>query len=94
MFEDAMKDVHNDKNLTNEEYLQNLFDSRNNGRRNFEYCYYSNTWCGFRGKISRPNKKKGKAIFDCIYISGGLMDGDCYEGKEDYVWMYIKLFEK
>ena len=88
-----MKDVFNGENLTYEEYLQALFNSRNERRHCFEYCYYSNAWCNFKGQISRFNKKKGRVIFKRIYISGGLMDGDCYEGKEDHVWMDIKPFE-
>ena len=88
-----MGDVHNGENLTYEEYLQTLYNSRNSRRHCFEYCYYSNAWCDFKGQISRFDKKKGKVIFNRIYISGGLMDGDCYEGKEDHVWMDIKPFE-
>lgn len=91
--EDAMKDVLNGENLTYDEYLQALFNSRNDRRHCFEYCYYSHAWCDFKGQISRFDKKKGKVIFNRIYISGGLMDGDCYEGKEDHVWMDIKPFE-
>lgn len=94
MSENAMKDVHNGENLTYEEYLQALFNSRNSRRCSFEYCYYSNAWCSYKGQISRFNKKKGKVVFNRIYISGGLMDGDFYEGKEDHVWMDIKPFEK
>ena len=90
---DAMKDVFNGENLTYEEYLQALFNSRKERRHCFEYCYYSNAWCNFNGQISRFDKKRGKVIFSRIYISGWLMDGDCYEGKEDHVWMDIKPFE-
>lgn len=90
---DAMKDVHNGENLTYDEYMQVLFNSRNDRRHCFEYCYYSNAWCSFKGQISRFDKKKGKVIFNRIYISGGLMDGNCYEGKEDHVWMDIEPFE-
>lgn len=71
-----------------------LFNSRNIIRHCFEYCYYSNAWCDFKGRISRFDKKKGKVIFNCIYVSGGLMDGDCYEGKEEHVWMDIEPFEE
>lgn len=71
-----------------------LFNSRNIRRHCFEYCYYSNAWCDFKGQIERFDKKKGKVIFKRIYILGGLMDGDCYEGKEDHVWMDIEPFGK
>ena len=92
--DDAMKDVAGGENLSYEEYLQVLFNSRNIIRHCFEYCYYSNAWCDFKGRISRFDKKKGKVIFNCIYVSGGLMDGDCYEGKEDHVWMDMEPFEE
>lgn len=92
--DDAMKDVAGGENLSYEEYLQVLFNSRNIIRHCFEYCYYSNAWCDFKGRISRFDKKKGKVIFNCIYVSGGLMDGDCYKGKEDHVWMDMEPFEE
>lgn len=92
MSNDAMKDVVGGEDLSYEEYLQAVFNSRNIRRHCFEYCYYSNAWCEFKGQISRFDKKKGKVIFNRIYISGGLMDGDCYEGKEDHVWMDIEPF--
>ena len=91
--EDAMKDVFNGEKLTYEEYMQALFNSRNEKRNDFEYCYYSDACCNFKGQISRFNIKKGKVIFNRIYISGGLMDGSFYEGKEDHVWMDMKPFE-
>ena len=94
MSNDAMKDVVGGEDLSYEEYLQAVFNSRNIRRHCFEYCYYSNAWCDFKGQISRFDRKKGKVIFNRIYISGGLMDGDCYEGKEDHVWMDIEPFEK
>ena len=40
--DDAMKDVAGGENLSYEEYLQVLFNSRNIIRHCFEYCYYSN----------------------------------------------------
>lgn len=92
--EDAMKDVVGGENLSYEEYMQALFNSRNIRRYCFEYCYYSNALCDFKGQIERFDRKKGKVIFKRIYVSGGLMDGDCYEGKEDHVWMDSKPFEK
>lgn len=91
---DAMKDVFHGENLTYEEYLQALFNSRNERRHCFEYCYYSPVGCAFKGQISRFDKKKGKVVFNRIYISGTFMDGDGYEGKEDHVWMDSKPFEK
>lgn len=56
--EDAMKDVAGGENLSYEEYLQALFNSRNIRRHCFEYCYYSNACCDFKGQIERFDKKK------------------------------------
>jgi hypothetical protein len=92
-FENAMKDVHNGESLTYEKYLQALFDSRKIIRHCFEYCYYNHAMCSFKGQISGFDKKKGKILFNRIYISGVLMDGDGYQGKEDHVWMDSKPFE-
>ena len=92
--DDAMKDVVGGENLSYEEYLQALFNSRNIRRHCFEYCYYSSALCDFKGQIERFDRKKGTVLFKRIYISGELMDGDCYEGKEDHVWMDIEPFEE
>lgn len=92
--EDAMKDVAGGENLSYKEYLQALFNSRNNRRYSFECCYYSHASCFFKGQITRFDRKKGKVLFKRIYIFGALMDGTSYEGKEDHVWMDIKAFEK
>lgn len=89
----AMKDVYNGEKLTYEEYLQALFNSRNDRRYCLEYCYYSNAWCTFKGQISKFDKKKGKVIFSRIYILGNIMDGNCFKGKEDHVWMDSQPFE-
>lgn len=94
MSKDAMKDVANGEFLTYDEYLKALFNSRNSIRSSFGYCYYSYASCEFKGQISRFNEKKGKVIFKRIYISGMLMDGDVYEGKEDHVWMDSEPFKK
>ena len=94
MRDDAMQDIHNGEKLTYDEYLQALFDSRNERRHCFEYCYYSDVDCTFKGQISKVDRKKGKILFKRIYISGVFMDGDGYEGKEDHVWMDSKPFKK
>ena len=41
MSNDAMKDVVGGEDLSYEEYLQAVFNSRNIRRNCFEYCYYS-----------------------------------------------------
>lgn len=92
--ENAMKDIKGGENLSYDEYLQALFNSRNNRRVCFEECYYSNALCYFNGRIQTISKKKKKVMFKRIYVSGIFMDGSCYEGKEDHVWMDIKPFKK
>ena len=92
--ENAMEDVVNGENLTYDEYLQAMFNSRNNQRNCFEYCYYTDAWCDFKGKIKRFDKKKKKVVFECIYSSALFMDGNGYKGKEDHVWMDSEPFEK
>ena len=94
MAKDAMKDIYKGDELTYEEYLEALFNSRNNIREYFEYFYYSNASCFFKGRISRFDRGRGKVIFERIYVFGVLMDGECCEGKEDHVWMDIESFEK
>lgn len=93
MSDDAMHDVHNGESLSYEEYLQALFNSRDERRHCFEYCYYNYVSCDFKGQISKFNRRKGKVIFNRIYVSGTFMDGEGYEGKEDHVWMDIQPFE-
>ena len=92
MNDDAMKDVRGGENLTYDEYVKTVLDSRNIRRTSFEYCYYNNALCSFKGQISEFDRKKGKVIFNRIYLSAMLMDGNGYEGKEDHVWMDIEPF--
>lgn len=93
MSDDAIIDVHNGENLTYDEYLQALFNSKDERRHCFEHCYYNYACCNFKGQISKFNRRKGKVIFNRIYISGTFMDGEGYKGKEDHVWMDIQPFE-
>lgn len=59
--DDAMKDVAGGENLSYEEYLQVLFNSRNIIRHCFEYCYYSNAWCDFKGGLADLIKRKARS---------------------------------
>lgn len=56
----------------------------------FAMCYYSIP-CEFMGCIEKKTKKN--ICFKRIYVSGMYPDGDCFEGKEDHVWMDIQGFE-
>ena len=91
--EDGKRDVFRGEHLTHEEYLQAIFNSRNSRRTCFEHCYYNYACCYFKGQINRFDKKRGKVIFNRIYISATYTDGDGYKGKEEHVWMDSKPFE-
>ena len=93
MADNAMEDVHNGENLTYDEYLQAMFNSRNERRYWFEHAYYNYASCYFKGQISKFKRSKGKVVFDRIYVSGMYMDGEGFEGKEDHVWMDSEPFE-
>lgn len=88
---DAMKDVYKGEHLTYDEYMQALFDSRHERRNCFEHCYYSNACCRFKGQICKMNKR---VLFERIYISAILPDGEGYEGKEEHVWMDAEPFKE
>ena len=89
---DAMKDIRRGEHLTWEEYLDALFNSRNNQRRAFAYCYYGHYFCEYYGQIERIDAKKGKILFRRIMISGEYPGGDCFSDKEDHVWMELEPF--
>ncbi len=89
--EDAMKDVIGGKKLTYDQYAKALFNSRNERRANFEYCYYTDMICEFKGTIERFSKDK--VLFSRIYILGDFEDGTLWEGSEDHVWMTAKPFK-
>lgn len=59
--DDAMKDVAGGENLSYEEYLQVLFNSRKIIRHCFEHCYYSNAWCDFKGGLADLIKRKARS---------------------------------
>ena len=53
MSADAMNDIFHGEDLSYEDYLKALFNSRNSRRVCFEHCYYCGAVCYFKGKISR-----------------------------------------
>lgn len=89
---DAMKDIKRGENLSWEDYLDALFNSRNNRRTAFEYSYYGQYPCDYYGRIEKIDAKKNKILFSRIAISGDFMDGTCFEDKEDHVWMELAPF--
>ena len=94
MSDDAMEDIYKGENLTYEEYLQALFNSRNNRRECFEQCYYRRAWCDFKGQISIISRKKKKIMFERVYVLGDMGDGTLYSGKEEHVWMDLAPFKE
>lgn len=44
----------------------------------------------FAGQVERINKDN--ICFKCIYVCGMFMDGECFDGKEDHVWMAKERF--
>ena len=76
--------------LTYNDYLDIQILSFGKQRSWFKMCYY-NIPSEFKGCIER--KTKNNICFEKIYVSGMYPDGDCFEGKEDHVWMEIQGFE-
>lgn len=85
---DGMKDVVGGEKLTYNHYLHALLNSKDNKRDWFEHCYYNDAMVDFSGRISIS--MKSKIMFDRIYIDGSYMDGECFKGKEDHVWLTEK----
>lgn len=76
--------------LTYDDYLDVQIQSYGKQRSWFAMCYY-NIPDKFMGCIEKKTKKN--ICFQRIYVSGMYPDGDCFEGKEDHVWMDIQGFE-
>lgn len=83
-------DIVGGKKLSYDDYLDIQIQSYGKQRSWFAMCYYSIP-CEFMGCIEKKTKKN--ICFKRIYVSGMYPDGDCFEGKEDHVWMDIQGFE-
>ena len=81
---DSMGDVVGGDKLTYDEYLDILMRSGKNVRGWFEMCYFE-TALEFAGQVEKINKDN--ICFKRIYVCGMFMDGECFDGKEDHVWM-------
>lgn len=86
----GMNEVVGGEKLTYEEYLDAQMAIGTNIRGWLFLCYHEVS-LGFVGQIERITKKN--ICFKRIYVSGMYMDGECFEGKEDHVWMSIEKFE-
>lgn len=85
----GMSDIVSNRKLTYDDYIDIQIQSSGKQRSWFDMCYY-NTPSNFKGCIEKKAKKN--ICFKRIYVSGMYPDGDGFKGKEDRVWMDIKLF--
>lgn len=83
-------DIVGSEKLSYDDYLDIQIQSYGKQRSWFAMCYY-NIPCEFMGCIEKKTKKN--ICFKRIYVSGMYPDGDCFEGKEDHVWMDIQGLE-
>lgn len=76
--------------LTYDEYLEVMKNSGKESRHYFEMVYRN---CGleFKGRIEKKNHRN--ICFERIYVYGMYMDGVCFDGKEEHVWMSSRGFE-
>lgn len=85
----------NGSRITYDEYLDIMRASGNSTRHYFEMCFYSGgAVADCKGEIQNFDWEKHKVIFKRIFVSGMYSDDDCFEGKEDHVWMDDAGFEE
>lgn len=91
---DKQKDLVGGDEITYDEYLDLQMmacQKKENIRWDIALCYYCIP-LEFVGKIERISKKA--ICFSRIYVSGMYPDGNCFEGKEDHVWIEKKGLEE
>lgn len=88
---EKLKEIKGGEKLSYDEYLEIQRESAKECRHYFEMCYYECA-LGFRGQIEKKNDKN--VCFKRIFVEGMYMDGECFDGKEDHVWIPIQGFEK
>ena len=54
-------------------------------------CYFERA-LEYAGQVEKINKDN--ICFKQIYVCGMFMDGECFDGKEDHVWMSKDLLQK
>lgn len=77
--------------ITYDEYLEIQIRPCRKARTYFARCFYNIT-LGFKGCIEKRNKNN--ICFNRIFVSGMYPDGECFDGKEDHVWMDNAGFEQ
>lgn len=86
----GFKDVVGAEKFTYDDYLDVQIRSFHKTRGWFARCYY-NIALSFKGCIEK--KVKENICFKRIMIEGMDLDGRCFDGKEEHVWMNIVGFE-
>lgn len=84
---DKQKDLVGGAKITYDEYLDLQMmacESKGSVRWNFARCYYYIP-LEFKGEIERITSKS--VCFKRIYVSGMYLNGMCFDGKEDHVWI-------
>ena len=81
---DSRKEVVGAENMTYDEYLDTQVRSLGKYRTYFAMCY-DNVSVQFKGQIEKITKRN--ICFRRIFVEGMYMDGMCFDGKEDHVWM-------
>lgn len=85
----SMKEVFGGEKLTYEEYLDAQI-AIGWDIRGWFFLYHHEVLLSFAGQIERITKKN--ICFKRIYVSGMYMDGECFNGKENHVWMFVERF--
>ena len=88
---EELKRVVGAERISYDEFLEIQKRTAKDARSSFAKCYH-NVALGFKGQIEKRNSKK--ICFKRIYVDGMNVDGTCFEGKEDHVWMDRKGFER
>lgn len=88
---EGYRDIVGAEKFTYDDYIDVQIRSFHKTRGWFATCYY-NIPLGFKGCIEKRTKEN--VCFKRIMVEGMYPDGDCFDGKEDHVWMNIAGFEK
>ena len=95
-FDEAeMRTLKGGEGLTYDSYLDAQKASAKCVRTDFQKIYYDCQYGEFTGCVERINKKKGHICFEQIWVRGWDHGGvDCFDGKENNVWMDLAGFEE
>lgn len=90
----AQKYLVGGKDISYDNYLELMKNSGHKCRQAFMSAYYDASYCKFKGRVEKINRKKEKVCFERIFISGEYDGGggDGFFDKEDHVWMDLADF--